>query len=487
MPIPARYSLRRLLLSHELAFLVLVLVTALLGGGWAYFWQKTSREAVRLNHMAHLSAEIRATLFRQIKDVALARLRNASNAEQVHDRYTDEIKQNFNALRRTSQSRAEDYAVQALQQAYGELHADMNAMFDDVYLLNRIVRIKLLDPIYEQALVGDFEAAFDSFRGLINQRLNAQQMAMGRWHKIAPWVMPVPLLIAVGILFLSWRSLRDGFVAPIQRIVSGANRISAGKFEERLDIEGASEVTELASGINQMAQDLVASRDALVEQERQAALGALVPVVAHNIRNPLASIRATAQLLQGTNDVTEIQESAGLIITTVDRLGRWVNSLVSYLHPLELQLSTVRVEVLWRTVLELMHPRLIERSIRVTNTVPANVVVTVDQDLMEQALYGLLCNAVDVTPSGGQIGIAASVNEEEVVMTIEDGGPGMPFSPTPSNLNPGPTTKRFGTGLGIPFAFKVCKAHGGTLVFGAAQPCGTRVSISVPGAWTDAP
>ena len=63
---------------------------------------------------------------------------------------------------------------------------------------------------------------------------------------------------------------------------------------------------------------------------------------------------------------------------------------------------------------------------------------------------------------------------------IDDQGPGMPFDPQPDSLSPGPSTKRFGTGLGIPFAFKVCQAHGGRIAFQRAPDGGTRVRLFVP-------
>ncbi|HYG32131.1 MAG TPA: ATP-binding protein, partial [Methylophilaceae bacterium] len=67
-----------------------------------------------------------------------------------------------------------------------------------------------------------------------------------------------------------------------------------------------------------------------------------------------------------------------------------------------------------------------------------------------------------------------------VKLVIADRGPGMPFTPDPSSISPGPTTKRFGTGLVIPFAYKVCEALGGELEFSARQGGGTLISLLLP-------
>ena len=78
---------------------------------------------------------------------------------------------------------------------------------------------------------------------------------------------------------------------------------------------------------------------------------------------------------------------------------------------------------------------------------------------MEQALYGLLANAVDASPQQGTIVIAFERKIEHFIIKIIDNGSGLPFEPQPSNLEPGPSSKRFGTGLGIPIAFKICQTH----------------------------
>ncbi len=99
---------------------------------------------------------------------------------------------------------------------------------------------------------------------------------------------------------------------------------------------------------------------------------------------------------------------------------------------------------------------------------------------MEQALYGLLSNAVDASPEGGVLTVGAAARGASLEIIVADQGPGMPFLPEPRGLKPGPSTKRFGTGLGIPVAYKVCRAHGWQLEFKRNEPSGTRVVITAP-------
>lgn len=470
-------SLRRLLFSHELAFFVLVAVAGGLGGMSAYFWHQTSAESLRLNGLAHGAQEIRSDLYRQVKEAMLAKLRDDPDAETVYEAYTKSIKERFNQLRQDSRSRAEAYAVQAMQQAYSTIQVDMNAIFDDPYVLNRMIRSRLLDPRYEQALVGEFDSAFRNLRGLINQQLAAQADKVALWTRFAPFVIPVPIFIAIILLLISRASVRRGFVRPVQSVVAALRGRDVSELALIADPGGVSEVGEIARGIRDMAHELERSRDALVDSERQAALGALVPVVAHNIRNPLASIRASAQLLEDDGADGEVRESREAIIETVDRLERWVSALVSYLHPLTPHTRRVPAAALFDATIKLMKPRIDEkRLVLIREPWDSGLMVDADPDLMEQALYALLTNAVEASPPGAKISLSVE-GDAHVRLTIRDRAGGLAFKPEPTGLEPGPTTKKRGTGLGIPVAFKICKAHGWDLEFDSEPGIGTRVTL----------
>lgn len=481
MPALRRLSLKSLLLGHELVFLFLVAFMGALAVGWAYYWHQTAAESVRLNELNYIAQQVRSDLFRQIKEVTFARLTEDAEALALYGEHSRRIDKHFNTMRQLAANRDEDEAIQGMQEKYRVAQNDMNRIFADPYLIIHVLPIRIIDPRYEQALVGDFEKALQGFEAIIRKEQQRLDLTLARWTKYVPWVLPVPILLAVVLTLIARRWLQRGFVRPVGAIMRGARLISEGRFEHVIAREGVQEMVELAQAINQMAVDLARSREALVESEKSAALGSLVPVVAHNIRNPLASIRASAQLLDHAEDPADVRDIKKAIIDTVDRLGRWVSALVSYLHPLKPHRVRKAPVQLMEAALDLLKPRLQEKHMTVVREEwDAEAQFEVDPDLMEQAIYALMVNAVDASPEGAPLTVRAFRRADRFFIAIEDRGAGLPFQPNPSGLTPGPSTKRFGTGLGIPVAFKVCRAHGWKLEFETGENGGTRAVICVP-------
>ncbi|MES1947330.1 periplasmic sensor signal transduction histidine kinase, partial [Salinisphaera sp. C84B14] len=111
----------------------------------------------------------------------------------------------------------------------------------------------------------------------------------------------------------------------------------------------------------------------------------------------------------------------------------------------------------------------------------APVAVNADAPLLEQALHGLLANALEASPPQSRIVVATAVTDDGAAqLDIVDAGPGMALVPDPRSSAPLPTTKRRGSGLGIPFAYKVLQAHGGMLEYLSAPGGGTRVRVNLP-------
>ncbi len=474
-------SLRKLLLIQEVAFLLLLAVTGLLGGLSAYFWQQNSAESVRLSDLSYVTEQIRSELFQQIQAAIRARLLEEVRSLELYGEYSQRIDKNFNKLRRNAISREENSAIQDLHVSYREIQKDMNAIFADPYSISLQTRMKILDPRFADRMIGRFEGKYLKLKSMLAHEHNDLNRKLEIWSQYAPVIIIIPLLLAIFLVIYARTTFRREFLKPISEIIAGARLISVGHLESKLQESGVEEVKDLARAMNKMASDLEISQTALVESEKQAALGALVPVVAHNIRNPLASIRATAQMLDDADDKDDLEESKNAIIDTTDRLSRWVNALVSYLHPLKPNYRLVFASEMLNAAIALLSPKIKEKNIQVDKVGWENDLrLNVDPDLMEQAIYALMANAIDASPKDARLVVELHRIDSELELSIHDQGSGLPFDPKPNQLTPGPSTKSFGTGLGIPIAFKICQKHGWNLTFNSSEASGTKVMITAP-------
>jgi signal transduction histidine kinase len=476
------------LFLHHTAFVLLVSVTAGLGIMAALFWRGATNELLDLNASLQASQHIRGDIFRQIREIYAARLIKDPNAADSYWKNLYEIDQRFYDLDRRVHGVSERQSLEVMRKSYETMQAVMNKVFS-VPNPEQLPQLQSqIEKVYQRYIMIDFETAFQRLIQDLEQRRLALESRLQRWTEVAPLSAILPVALALGLLLYTRRQLYRRFVVPMDEVAAGAQRISTGNMAQRIPEQGVAEVALLAASMNRMAKALAESREALIASERQAALGALVPVVAHNIRNPLASIRSSAQVLAYVEDASERDETRQAIIDTVDRLERWVAALLNYLNPLRAAKQTIALTSVVEQALSAVGPRLSEKQQQVRRTHwDAALNVHGDATLLEQALYGLLLNAVEATPSGGELQLSLTRDGEHALLCIDDQGPGMPFEPRPVDLTPGPTTKRFGTGLGIPFAFKICRGHAGELTFMALSGAGTRVCCRLPLAGVTAP
>ena len=474
-------SLKGLLLLNDSTFVVLVLVTATLTGLWGWFWTQSSQEAARIETLARLAERVRGDMYRQLHEVTHARLTENPDALHVYSGYRTRIAERFTRLRVLARDESERAAVDYLHDAYEVVLDDMEKVFTDPNEITDAARMKLLDPAYEEWMLSELESALKVIDIILETRRRELDEWRSDWTRWTPIVVPASVVFAVALLLLSRRILQARFVAPLGNLVDETGKISRGNLAHRFRAEGVEEIRQLASTFDEMTRELAESQRVLVESERQAALGALVPAVAHNIRNPLASIRATTQMMDAEGSEEDLAESRKAIIDTVDRLERWVTSLLSYLVPLEPRRRECRLADVVEGALVPLGPKIERKALQVAREDRVrDTSIQADPDLLEQAIHALLDNAVEASPVRGRVDLALSRTGDTLELRIDDNGPGISFDPDPRELSPGPTTKRGGYGLGIPVAWKICQAHGGAIAIRRRDGGGTRVNVSLP-------
>lgn len=474
-------ALKNLLLIHELTFVLLLVLAVAAGTLGIRSWQQASQESQRISSLVQEIQQTRGDLYRQMKELFDAYFLSDPHARTEYEGYALKVKDHFQELRRLAVGKEELDAINDLQQSYGDFLAETSDILRRYQTVPDDALKKALNTDIEAGVFSRYEAVSASAERLLtlkqaelSQRLAAAQRTALLW-------LGIPVALAVLLLLFSRIFLQRAIATPLADILHATTELSAGRLDHKVPETGAAEMSTLAQAINRMAEDLAHSQEALVRSEKQAAQGALVPMLAHNIRNPLASIRAVAQVADTPETTRDTRESLQDIISTVDRLERWTGSLLAYLHPLKPRLARCDLKQVLTGALAPLQQRIRAKSIRVALPPKAPPLLMIaDEHLLEQAIYNLLLNAIDASPSGSGVNVTCDVQTDRIQLRIQDQGTGMPFTPNPGDLSPGPSTKRFGTGLGIPFAFKVCEALGGQLSFSTAPDGGTLVTMDLP-------
>ncbi len=238
--------------------------------------------------------------------------------------------------------------------------------------------------------------------------------------------------------------------------------------------------------------------DALVESERMATLGRLVRTIAHEVRNPLGSIRLGTQLLQHSDvefgshiethsdnvqlSQNEINEYTGIIIKEVDRLNRFIEQLLAFSKPTMEVAKRSDIHQLLDSSLAICRPELELRATTVITQYDDCPEVHVNEDGIAQVLLNLFYNAIEAMDTEGTLAIQTEyVPETETVhVRVQDDGPGISPEDVPMLFDPFYTTKQKGTGLGLYISQKILAEHRGSIEVDASLEVGTAFVMSLP-------
>jgi len=223
-------------------------------------------------------------------------------------------------------------------------------------------------------------------------------------------------------------------------------------------------------------------QDQLVQSETLAAVGEMGSAVAHGIRNPLASIRSSAELSLETADAFG-REAATDIIAEVDRLEGWVRELLSYARPVAEKPTAVAVAELVSVQVASFGRGAQRQSVALSSAVAPDVgAVEADPLLLGQVLSSLIANAFEALEqgrSGGRIEVGAARTAGRVRIWVQDDGPGMTADQLARVFKPFYTTKSKGLGVGLPLARRIVERFGGHIDVSSRPGKGTRVELSL--------
>jgi len=285
------------------------------------------------------------------------------------------------------------------------------------------------------------------------------------------------LLAAIGATgFVAFRLTRS-----VRQLSAATGRVADGSFLEPLTVATRDEIGELTHAFNRMAEEL---REVAAHKEE------FFSQIAHELRNPLTAIRASAQLLlRRPADALDAKarQWAGSIDDSVDRLLSLVtrildlNRLRAGVFPLERQ--RIELDKVVARALDVLGAQAEQQGLRLEQTsAGTDFSITADEEGLTQVILNLVGNAIKFTPEGGSVRVAVTDATTHLELSVRDDGPGIPAADVPRIFEPYQQAHRGrkGSGLGLAIVKELVAAHGGSIGVDSEEGKGTCVTVRLP-------
>lgn len=282
---------------------------------------------------------------------------------------------------------------------------------------------------------------------------------------------------------LAKRLLRDGVLPDTEVIVPLSGQV------RHLSVRGGhvNDVDKERLGSVMFLRDMTDVRRLEAEvrrREKLAAVGNLAAGVAHELRNPLSSIKGYATYFGGRfPEGSSDREAAEIMVKEVDRLNRAISDLIGLSRPTDVRPQPTDMTRLLGDTLRLIEQDAAARGVRVgLNTADDVPPLPLDPDRMRQVLLNLCLNALEAMPDGGELDLSLTMDADggKALLEVRDTGTGIAPDALPHIFDPYYTTKGQGTGLGLATVHKIVEAHGGSITVSTVPGAGTVFHVFMP-------
>ncbi len=275
----------------------------------------------------------------------------------------------------------------------------------------------------------------------------------------------------------------------LYNVVGGVTGFLCQKEELRRE-----ELERTAQGLEESYRTLQRQADLIIEIEEQlrgaerlSAVGELSAMLAHEIRNPLGSIRGTAEILRDDFRPGEAKyEFLEILLKETDRLNRVVEDFLRLARPIDVERKTCDLVAELREVVTLLGGQAAGRQVRLELEAADIPPVAGDGERLRQVFFNLLLNGIQATGPGGRVAVrvtpvaASGDTPAGVELAFSDTGKGIPAADLERVFAPFFTTKEGGTGLGLAITQRIVEAHGGTIAVESEAGKGTTFRVRLP-------
>src|SRR6185503_5695458 len=288
------------------------------------------------------------------------------------------------------------------------------------------------------------------------------------------------LLVAGAVFLFTLASLR-----PLSVLRAHARQLGKDNYTQRTGVTSDDEIGDLAREFDAMADAIQEREQRLIRSERLATVGRMAAHIAHEVRNPLASIGLNAELLG--DEITDRGDEARRLVTSiigeVDRLTEITETYLRFARLPRPKLERENIGAIVASVVDMSRGELAQDDVVVTvDIAPGLPDVGADEAQLRQALLNLIRNAREAMSGAAARRLDVSVREAagRIVVAIHDSGPGIGAADMGKIFDPFFSTKERGTGLGLALVQQVVVDHGGQIEVASPPGAGTTFTLTLP-------
>ena len=287
-------------------------------------------------------------------------------------------------------------------------------------------------------------------------------------------------LLGVAMVVLIVALLARRIARPVRALACAAQQVSGGDLTARAPVTTDDEVGALARTFNDMVQRIADWQEALVRQERLAALGQLTATVSHELRNPLGAIRVSFFVIQQRlgGKGLGVEPALERIERSITRCENIIGDLLDFSHPRTMQRQPIEIDPWLASLLDEYE---LPGHVELCRRLAAAATVSLDQEHFRRCVLNLLNNACQAMPdSTGRLTVATGVEDGRVAVRVTDTGCGIAAEELERIFEPLYSTKSFGVGLGLPVIKQIVAGHGGSVEVQSQPGRGTTFTLWLP-------
>jgi two-component system, NtrC family, sensor histidine kinase PilS len=339
-----------------------------------------------------------------------------------------------------------------------------------------------------------------AFKDLVFQSVGTGLIALDREHRVTAFnraAEEITGVVAPHAVGQAWSSLIGAAILlePIEAVMAANPRASTRHEAVLRRPDGTSVPVRMTFsalrsgegerlGLISACEDLSAIREMesrMRQADRLATVGRMAANIAHEIRNPLASLTGAIEVLTSPLTADDSRERLSQIVAREsERLNHIIKNFLEYARPAPLSIATFDVAAAAEEVLLLLEYRASPGSLKVIREFAPSLPWAVDAQQFRQILWNLCLNAVEAMPEGGELRVSVAVRGATLEVAVSDTGEGIAAADVSHVFEPFFSTKPEGTGLGLALVHRVVQDHGGEIDVRSSPGLGTTFTLTLP-------